>query len=344
MAQKASDNALAIQSAGDTNIHVGLNYQDVRVMILDVCKAEFLPKLREEAKDIFEAGATTFLDTALRRFISSDPSRLQAFSDPDFQLLFVEAQANYARRQDSGTSDVTLDLLLDRAATKTDEDFKKVVLNAAVGTITKLTASQIDALTLAFVLTRTKALGVIGWEGLQRHIEKTISPFLEKASRRVAELSHLQYASCGALSSFGSNIFEKLRNDHPTAFSKGFSLETVQEAIGRDVPPGILVPSPFTEGLVDVPIIPDDIFKQFAVGLGLTESQAIQILDIRGKSLLSPEEVKTRISTWETGRKLIDYLDIIPINRFTLTSVGIAIAHANFRRGTGENPDLAIWL
>jgi hypothetical protein len=33
-----------------------------------------------------------------------------------------------------------------------------------------------------------------------------------------------------------------------------------------------------------------------------------------------------------------------PFKRFELSSVGISIAHANFRRKTGETLDLSIWI
>ena len=33
-----------------------------------------------------------------------------------------------------------------------------------------------------------------------------------------------------------------------------------------------------------------------------------------------------------------------PFNQFELTSVGIAIAHANYRRKVGDTMDLSIWI
>ena len=42
--------------------------------------------------------------------------------------------------------------------------------------------------------------------------------------------------------------------------------------------------------------------------------------------------------------KLLEAIDSSMFNRFELSSVGIAIAHANYRRRTGKTMDLSIWI
>ena len=63
-------------------------------------------------------------------------------------------------------------------------------------------------------------------------------------------------------------------------------------------------------------------------------------------SLSKPQnEIKTiLLDAIPEMEKIFDVWNKSSFNQLELTSVGIAIAHANYRRKTGETMDLSIWI
>jgi hypothetical protein len=60
---------------------------------------------------------------------------------------------------------------------------------------------------------------------------------------------------------------------------------------------------------------------------------------------MNPNEVKDYIVGARPGlQKLFDAWENSQLSKMTLTTVGIAVAHANFRRRTGQQLDLDIWV
>lgn len=60
---------------------------------------------------------------------------------------------------------------------------------------------------------------------------------------------------------------------------------------------------------------------------------------------MRPAEIRAElIAALPWMAQLFDLWDSTPIKNLTLTSVGIALAHANMKKRTGRDFDLSIWL
>ena len=60
---------------------------------------------------------------------------------------------------------------------------------------------------------------------------------------------------------------------------------------------------------------------------------------------MNANEVKEYILSARPGlQNLFDVWNGSSMSKMTLTTVGIAIAHANFRRRTGQQLDLDVWV
>ena len=88
----------------------------------------------------------------------------------------------------------------------------------------------------------------------------------------------------------------------------------------------------------------EDLNKRLAAE-SVPENEAKYIVELFGKNKMTPDEMKTKIvelrpymadfySTWDNS----------PMKSFQLTSVGIAIGHANLRKYLGNFADLSIWV
>ena len=86
----------------------------------------------------------------MNRLVEEDPNLIQKTRDPDIRYDIIEVQKNYARFGDKEMGNLLVDVLVQR--TKEDGSFPKIVLNEALTVIPKLTKTQIDSLTLLYVI------------------------------------------------------------------------------------------------------------------------------------------------------------------------------------------------
>lgn len=78
---------------------------------------------------------------------------------------------------------------------------------------------------------------------------------------------------------------------------------------------------------------------------GLPDEDAGKIKQLFNYSKMNATEVRDYIVGARPGlQKLFDVWKNSRMSKMTLTTVGIAVAHANFRRRTGEQLDLDIWV
>ncbi|MDP2362976.1 MAG: hypothetical protein Q8M94_04300, partial [Ignavibacteria bacterium] len=97
--------------------------------------------------------------------------------------------------------------------------------------------------------------------------------------------------------------------------------------------------------LFEVNGIDDDTIRKSATNLSIQQPIIDELIALQKKYLMSEQEVRDYMLSLDSNSKdLFDKWDNSPINRMTLTSVGIAIGHANTRRITKESDDLSIWI
>ncbi len=191
--QKSGDSSINIQ-AHQLTVTSGLQLEDVRQIALDVFKANFL-ELQGIAAEIAKDRAEEITEQYLRELMARNPSSLETAQDPDMQYAIFTVQREYARSGDKELGDILVDILVDRTKEK-DRSILQIVLNESLSTVPKLTTTQINVLSIVFLMRNTVYTRMDGLESLKTWFESMILPFIELLTKNVSCYQHLAYAGC----------------------------------------------------------------------------------------------------------------------------------------------------
>lgn len=341
---KSGDNSTTIQ-AETVNIHQGLTYSDVKAIALDVFNSNFL-KLSQEALSTAVQRAEEITNNFILRLQKDKPNSLESVKDPGFQNALYEAQKSYAKTGDKDMADVLVDVLVDRVEHQ-ERNLKQIVLDESISVIPKLTSSQLDSLTIVFLLKYSINHGINNFETLKKYLETNIKPFTENLSKEQSHYQHLEFAGCGSISISSNNIEDIFKNYYRGLFYKGFDKEEFEEQIGElTMFSNFIIPCLNDKTKLQLNIVNEDVLDNKINEFKVNDTDAKKLKSLFGQHILSNEEIETKLT--ELGSdfiaKLFDVWKNSTMKNMTLTSVGIAIAQANYRRKTGLTLDLSIWI
>lgn len=342
--QKTGDNCENLQAGNDINIYNGVSYSDARQIALDVFNANFM-KLIGVARDVAEERANKITQSFLEKLVRENPAGLAAAKDPDFQDTLFAAQKEYAKCGDTDMGDILVDLLVERSR-ESERNLKQIVLNEAVRTVAKLTENQIAILSVVFLLKHTMNHGINSIESFGEYLDKYVLPQIKLVTDSRIAYEHLEYAGCGTVQIGSVALSQVWEANYMGLFFKGFGHEDIdkdrlsQETLSRYIMQCLNDASKYQVNAMSL----EDLNKRLAAE-SVPENEAKYIVELFGKNKMTPDEMKTKIvelrpymadfySTWDNS----------PMKSFQLTSVGIAIGHANLRKYLGNFADLSIWM
>lgn len=336
----------AVAQAQTVNIvRTGITYSDARDIALDVYKANYL-KLSEAAAAEARKRAEELTDEFLTELKSRNPEAISSLESPGMQHALFGAQKEYARTGDQDLEKLLVDILVDRAALP-DRSIKQIVLDEALEIAPKLTPEQMDALTIGFLIRRTQNRKITNLESFGEYLESYIVPFLGTLSTETSCYEHINYTGCGTLSFVGSSIGEMYLQAYHGLFVKGFDDEEWKKRL-PDRPD--LLPWALTKCLHDptklqVNAINDDVLTHQCKVNNVSGDDEKALRKLFNLSRMSEDEVKSYILNVRPElQKLFDVWESTQLSQLVPTSVGIAVAHANYRRRTGDQLDLGIWI
>lgn len=342
--QTAGDHSTAIQAGRD--VHVGLiTVSEARQIALDVFRANAL-ELAGIARDLFEARGREFIDRYLEELQQRKPEALDALRDPDMQIALFTAQREYARSGDQDLSELLVDILVDRAAQR-DRDLKRIVLNESLTVAPKLTPEQFDILSLSFVIRYTKRLNVGNPAQFSSYMLEGVLPFSKNLPKHNAPYQHLQYTGCASIDigeiAVGGIIF----NVYPGLFSSGFTREEFAAIAPPDQWIGtLLIPCFHKPALFQVAAVGLDDIAGVCERLSVPLEHREKIRDLQSNHRMSQQEIEEYLRLNVSGSDiLLDLWEQSPLKHLSLTTVGIAIAHANIRRKLKRDDyNLSVWI
>lgn len=342
--QKGGDNSTNIQ-VEELTVVQGLTYTEVKQVAIDIFKANFY-KLAGEARNIASERAEQVTEEFLNKLQEENPEGFAKAQDPDFQYALYTVQKEYARTGDEDLGNLLVDLLVDRSKQE-QRDILQIVLNESLGVAPKLTKDQLAVLSVTFLCKYTQIYGIGNHEDLgSMFFDKMLQPFSTNISKKNACYQHLEFSGCGSTSIGSSTLEAILGTTYQGMFLKGFEAEEIQKreiSIGNDQ--RFFMPclndneklqvransKEILEGNIEQESIPDD-----------DRSKIIALFDL-GK--MNKQEIKTKcIEISPHMENIFDVWTDSKMKNFTLTSVGIAIGHANIKRLVGEFSDLSIWI
>jgi hypothetical protein len=343
--QNVAQNSTAIQAAGNVTItQTGLTYAEVRNVAMDLFRENF-HKLSKEANETAKARAEEITEEYLLKLQKEFPAGLEKSHDPDFQYALFTVQQQYARNGDKDLGALLVDLLVDRSKHE-QRDILQIVLTESLSTAPKLTENQLAALAVIFLFKYTQSLIVGNHQMLGEFLDKYVASFASKVVKNLACYQHLEFSGCGSIGLGARSLESIFGATYQGQFLKGFDVTEVTEmgvTIGLD-------PEFFMSCLNDPSRIQvrtnskDQLNKAFEAAAISSEDRA-RITALFDVGKMDETEIKNKcieIRPYMSG--LFETWSGSALPNFTLTSVGIAIGHANIKRLAGEFSDLSIWI
>lgn len=343
--QSANEGATAIQAGGNIVItSTGLTYTEVKEVALDVFRANFY-QLAGLARDTATARAEEITEAFLSKLEAEHPAGLQNANDPSFQYALLTVQKEHARTGDKDLGDLLVDLLVDRS--KHDQrDILQIVLDESLSTAPKLTESQLAVLSVAFLFKYTQNNGIGNHEALGAHFDKFVMPFAQKLVKNAACYQHLEFTGCGAVGLGQSTLEKLLGTTYQGQFLKGFDPKEIGDrglTLGLDN--RFFIRCLNEASKVQVRANSHELLDKYLEEQNIATDDRTKIKQLFDLGKMSEEEIRTKcIEIRPYMANVFDVWSDSRLKQFTLTSVGIAIAHANIKRLAGEFADLAIWI
>ncbi len=343
--QIVGEGGLAVQAGGNVTVTaVGLTLAEARTVAMDVAKATFY-ELSGAAKETAAARVEEITERVLAKLLKDYPEGLQKAIDPDFQYALFSVQKEFARNGDKDLGDLLVDLLVDRS--KQDQrDILQIVLNESINTAPKLTEQHLAALAVIFLLRYTRNNGVGNHDLFGKYLDEHVKPFASKLPRSNAAYQHLDFTGCGSISISSAILESILGSTYQGQFLNGFESAEIESkgiSIGRDA--RFFIPCLNDATKTQVRANSQSGLEELFDTYNIKEEDRGKILELFNVAKFGDDEIREKVIEIRPYMKeVFDCWSSTPMKNFTLTSVGMAIGHANIKRLVGEFASLAIWI
>lgn len=343
--QDVTQGSAAIQAGGNVTItNTGLTYAEIRDIALDVFKANFY-ELAGVAKETAKVRAEEITEKFLSELQKEHPAGLEKSNDPDFQYALFTVQKEYARNGDEDLGDLLVDLLVDRSKQE-QRDILQIVLNESLNTAPKLTENQLAVLAVVFQFRYTQNFGIGNHQMLAEYFDKHVAPFVSKVVKNRACYQHLEFSGCGAVGLGARNLESILGEIYQGQFLKGFDAQEITDrGVTIGVDPRFFIPCLNDSLKMQVRANSKETLDKNLQANAITPADRAKISTLFDVGKMNEKEIKDKcveIRPYMAG--LFETWSESAMKNFTLTSVGIAIGHANIKRLVGEFADLSIWI
>lgn len=340
--QSSGDNSTNIQAAGNVTF-VGVSYDDARKIAIDVFKANFL-ELQGEAQKVALQRAEELVVAFLTK-IQEENIPIDAAKDPDMQHVLFSAQRDYARSGKDNLKMLLVDILVERAKTG-DNELKKIVLNEAILVAPKLTIKQLNAISIRFLIAESRNPDVNNVEKFKTYLKSNLLPFCNELAKERSDYKHIEYAGCGTVGLLNSDIYTYLKGNYSGVLSLGFDDGAIPPlALNPQQRSKLIIPCLNDQSKLQISAINDEAISFAGQERGLNENQITQLKDLQNKHLFSKEAVEQQLTSMD--KRFIELLHTWSnsgLGRLELTTVGIALAHANIKKTIDLDLDLEVWI
>lgn len=353
--QKGGDQSTNLQ-ADQMVVHIGIDEKRAREVFQEM-NLHLRQEYTQEALEIANARVSEFENSLMPKMERVDGA-LEAFGDPSFQLLLVDAQKAAASTERPADYDLLSELLIHRFK-KGDNRIARAGISLAVDIVDKVSDEALLGLTVAHAVNSfLPVTGDInqGLDVLNGLFGKVIYGNLPSGHEW---LDHLDILNAVRLSSFGG--LKKVQQYYPeilpgyidVGIEKASENHTKALEIldGNNLPRGLLIDHSLNTDYVRIPIPNraqiDSISLQQQVLQGgalvvvpvrLTEAQKTAINNIYDlysqDGGLKQNNINSFIEEWDKRpnlKVLKDWWDTIPII-LTITAAGKVLAHSNAQR------------
>lgn len=343
MNQKGEEGTTNYQAQNIT-VTNGVTYSQAREIAIDVFKANFLD-MQEEAKEVAITRAEEITSKFISKLVEEHPEGLSRFNTPDLQYSLFDMQKQYAKCGDDNISDLLVELLVERTK-ENERTIKQIVLGESLKVLSSLTDEQINILSLVFVLRYTVQKNCTNIETLSDYLNEYIKPISENVRKSQISYRHLEYMSCGKIETGEIKIEEIFRRTYGGLFSKGFEISEIEKYSITMEKHGKY----FTTCLRDknkhqINALSIEVLEELFLKDDLSEQEINGLKSLYNSPIMNHQEIKEDLIERNSFMEhVIDLWNDSYMKKFGLTSVGIAIGHANMKKALGKFANLDIWL
>lgn len=327
------------------NVHNGITYSDAKEIALDVFNSNFI-RLKSEAAQIASVRAEEITEKIIKQLNDKNPKSLDEFKNPAMQDALFKTQKEYAKSGDKELGDLLVDILVDRANTPL-RNMVQLVLDESLIIAPKLTIEQFDILTLSFLLTMTINYDIDDLDTFKNYFNKNIIPFVDNITSERSSFNYIEYLGCGHIRVGDHGELEEIfKRRYKGLFSKGFNTEEFESEVGSFEEYRIFI----MKCLHDNTKLQINTFNEKILVEKMTKNNIDSQVQNKLKSFLTQNtfnnaEIKNYLISINSKMEIIfDVWENSVMKKLELSSVGIAIAHANYRRKTGITLDLTNWI
>ena len=343
--QEVGEGGTAIQAAGSVNFNVGISYFEARQIAQDMARAVF-SELTGIAKETANLRVDEITEKVILKLQNEYPAGLQKAVDPDFQYALLTVQKEYARNADKDLGDLLIDLLIDRSKQET-RNILQIVLNESLATAPKLTEGQLGILAITFILRYTRNNGLSNEVDFAKYLDEHVQPFINKSSNNRSSFQHLEFCGCGSISVASSiNMALVLRHSYTAFFMKGFDSREISNrglTIGLDQ--RFFMKCINDETKYQLRAMNEEALDYDIKDKSISPEDAEILKGFLSVGLMDENEIQQKVNSIRPYMSQAFLLwDSSEMKSFTLTSVGMAIGHANAKRLLGQFADLSIWI
>ena len=327
------------------NVYNGITYSDAKEIALDVFNSNFI-RLKSEAAQVASERAEEITEKIVKQIAETSPKSLDEFNNPAMQDALFQTQKEYAKSGDQDLGDLLVDILIDRANTQ-QRNMLQLVLDESLIIAPKLTVEHFDILTLNFLLTQTVNNNIINLPSFNDYINSYLIPFITNLTSERTYYNHIEYLGCGHIrvGDYGQ-LENNLKRRYQAIFSKGFSKEEFETEVGEfDTYGKLTIPCLHDATKLQISTINEEVLIQKMNEDKIEQAIQNKLKAFFNKTTMNNQEVKDYIISINGEMEKIFTLwqDSI-FKKLELSSVGVAIAHANYRRKTGKTMDLSNWI
>lgn len=180
----------------------------------------------------------------------------------------------------------------------------------------------------------------------QEYLDKHLFPFVSKLSKNHAGYQHLEFSGCGSIGLAGNRLEGVLGTVYQGQFLKGFDQSEIgNRAISVGLDSRFFIPCLNDFSKIQVNANSKENLEKHLDAQGVPPEDRTKILELFDLGKMSEPEIKEKlIAIRPYMTEVFETWDNSPMQKFTLTSVGMAIGHANIKRLIGEFASLSIWI
>jgi len=170
-------------------------------------------------------------------------------------------------------------------------------------------------------------------------------PFARNMTREQSSFWHLQAQACVNIEMGELDFFEAIKQNYGGVLGEGFTREQLENQLPdgkKDALDQWTIPCLTDQSKLQPAAINFDVFKERAAPSNLTDEQLRNVWNLFEGTMTDPAGRISQVAP--DAPLLFDIWSSTPLKNLSLTSVGIAIAHANATRLIGFDAPLEVWI